>query len=131
MVNDPVGDFITRLYNASLVKKESVSVPYSVLKHAVAEKLRVAGYVKSVEKRGKKVKKTLEVDLSYEKNGTPNILGVRRVSKPGRRLYEKAKDVKSSRGGREATILSTPKGILTDREARKENVGGETLFKIW
>jgi small subunit ribosomal protein S8 len=130
MVNDPVSDFITRLKNASMVGKESVVVPYSKLKHAVAEKLAERGYVGEVAKRGKKARKVLEVVL-VDTKATAGIHEVVRVSKPGRRIYMPVSEIRPVRFGKGLLILSTPKGILTGEEARKEHVGGEALFKIW
>ena len=131
MVNDPIADLINRLKNAGAVKHASVSIPFSNLKYAVAEKLKEAGYVASIDKKGKKVKKTLEVTLKYDASGKPVINGVKRVSKPGRRLYRSVHEIRSVRYGHGALILSTPKGIKTDKEARKEKVGGEAMFEIW
>lgn len=131
MVGDPVGDFIIQLKNASAVKKDVVALPYSKMKHAVAEELQKHGYVKAVEKRGKKVKKTLEVTLQYDENGVPAIHGVLRVSKPGRRMYASVSEIHPVKYGKGKLILSTPAGILTGEDARKQNVGGEQLFKIW
>jgi len=130
MVNDPIGDFINRLSNAGKVKKETVEIPYSALKQAVADKLVSFGYLSSVEKHGKKVKKTLEVGLAYE-NGRSMIRGVKRISKPGRRMYKGAGEILPVKFGKGKLILSTPKGILSGEEAKKENVGGEELFSIW
>lgn len=131
MVNDPIGDLIVQLKNAGDVKKASVSVPFSMFKMAIAEKLRDAGYVKAVEKKGKKVKKTIDVLLKYDEAGKHVINGVKRISKPGRRLYRGAKEIVSVRYGHGSLVLSTPRGVLTDKEARKEKVGGEALFEIW
>ena|SRR3989344_3612145 len=131
MVTDSIGDFIIRLKNASAVGKREVMVPYSNLRHAVAETLRKEGYLVSVEKHGKKAKKSLAVELSYLKSGAPRIAGVARVSKPGRRIYGRLIGLRPVKSGKGSLILSTPKGILTDRQARRERVGGELLFKIW
>jgi small subunit ribosomal protein S8 len=131
MITDVIGDFLVRLKNGSAVKKESVSVPFSAFKQAIAEKLKDAGYVKGVEKRGKKVRKTLEITLKYNDEGVPAITGARRISKPGRRLYRSVLEITPVRYGHGALILSTPKGVLTDKEAKKEKVGGEPLFEIW
>ena len=131
MVTDSIGDFIIRLKNAAAVGKKEVVVPYSNLRHAVAETLRKEGYLESVAKQGKKAKKLLEVELAYGKSGLPRLAGVKRISKPGRRVYESMRDLRPVKSGKGSLILSTPKGILTDRQARKERVGGETLFKIW
>ena len=130
MVSDPISDFIIQLKNAALVQKESVVLPYSKLKFAVAEKLKERGYLASVEKRGKKARKLLEVELTYE-SGKARISDVVRVSKPGRRMYFPVSAIRPVRFGKGALILSTPKGILTGEEAKKEHVGGEALFKIW
>lgn len=131
MVNDPIGDFIVRLTNAGAVKKATVSVPHSAFKLAIAEKLKDAGFIKAVEKKGKKVRKTLDIVLKYNDKGVHAIRGVRRISKPGRRLYRGVHDITPVRYGHGALILSTPKGVVTDKEARKEKVGGEALFEIW
>ena len=131
MVTDSVGDFIIQLKNAAAVRKPSVTLPYSNLRFAIAETLRKEGYLTAVEKQGKKVRKSLEVELAYAKGGLPKIAGVERISKPGRRLYSRVIQLKPVKSGKGSLILSTPKGILTDRQARKEKVGGEALFKIW
>lgn len=130
MVNDPIADFINQLRNAGAVNKAVAAVPYSVLKERIAEVLKEKGYIKGFEKKGKKVQKTLEVTLSYEK-GAHKIQGAKRVSKPGRRLYKGAKDIFPVRYGFGTMVLSTPKGILTGEDAHKEGVGGEVLFEIW
>ena len=131
MVGDTIGDLIIRLKNAGAVGKDTVSMPYSKLRHAVLNKLVDAGYVSAVEEKGKKVQeKTIEVTLSYE-NGEHRINGVKRVSKPGRRLYTKVSDIFPVKFGKGHMILSTPAGILTNVEARDKKVGGEQLFIIW
>ncbi len=131
MVNDPVGDFIVRLTNAGAIKRASVSVPFSSFKMAIAEKLKDAGFVKAIEKKGKKVRKTLDVTLKYGDDGRPAIEGVKRISKPGRRMYKSAHEIMPVRYGRGALVLSTPQGVMTDKEARKAKIGGEALFEIW
>lgn len=131
MVGDPIGDFIIRLKNASAVAHDSVAVPHSKVKMAIAEVLKEAGFVKEVEKRGKKVRKTINVDLLYNKDGSPRITEVKRISKPSRRMYKGADEIFPVRYGKGVLVLSTPKGILTDAQARKEGVGGEALFEIW
>ena len=131
MVGDVVGDFIIRLKNAGAVNKETISVPYSKLRHAVADKLVDAGYLTSVGTAGEKVQeKTLEVTLRYE-DGAHSIRGVKRISKPGRRLYTKVTDIHPVKFGQGHMILSTPAGIVTGEEARAKKVGGEQLFIIW
>jgi len=131
MVGDPIGDFIIRLKNAGAVKHESVSIPHSKMKMAVAEVLKSEGFIKNVEKQGKKVRKTIYVELLYKKDGTPRITDVKRISKPGRRVYKATEEIFPVRYGKGILVLSTPKGILTNAQARKECVGGEALFEIW
>ena len=131
MVGDTIGDLIIRLKNAGVVGKVTVSVPHSKLRHAVLTKLADAGYIESVAEKGKQLQeKTLEVTLRYE-NGTSRIGGVKRISKPGRRLYAKVTDIHPVKFGKGHIILSTPAGILTGEEAREKKVGGEQLFIIW
>ncbi len=131
MTTDVIGDFINRLKNAGAIRKASVSVPYSAFKMAIAEKLQEAGYVLAVEKKGKKAKKTLDVTLKYRASGAHAILGARRISKPGRRMYKSVHEINPVRYGHGALVLSTPRGVMTDKEAKKANVGGEVLFEIW
>lgn len=131
MVSDTVGDFIIQLKNAGAVGKEQVSVPYSKLKHAIADKLVEAGYVANAEVNTKQTFKKLDVTLKFSSGKNHTISGVKRISKPGRRLYTKVADIHPVKFGKGAVILSTPAGILTGEEARKQNVGGEQLFIIW
>lgn len=128
MVTDPVADLITRIKNAGKARKESVLLPYSKLKEAIALVLVSEGYVKSASK--KKTSPTLEVVLNYH-NGEPKVKDVERISKSSRRVYMGFEEIHPTKGGFGKMILSTPKGILTDRQAIKERVGGEVLFKIW
>ncbi len=130
MVGDVIGDFIIQLKNAGVVNKKRVSLPYSKLRHAVADKLVMAGFIDSVSTKGKVAQKTLEVALKYE-HGAHKINGVKRISKPGRRLYTKVSEIHQVKFGKGKLILSTPAGILTNDEARAANVGGEQLFIIW
>lgn len=127
---DTIGDFIIRLKNAGAVGHEEVSLPHSKFKEAIANKLVAAGYLASARVEGKDVKKTLVVSLRYD-GGRHAIADVQRVSKPGRRLYAKVEEIYPVKFGKGHLILSTPKGILTDKEAKAEKVGGEQLFKIW
>jgi len=128
MVSDRVGDFIIRLKNAGAVKHDAITLPYSAYIESVASKLRKLGFVGNVEKVDER---TLRVALVYDEKGTPRIHDVKRISKPGRRLYVSHREAHSVAGGTGARIISTPKGILSDREARRERVGGENLFEIW
>lgn len=130
MISDRVGDFIIRLKNAGAIGKASVSLPYSAHLEAIAKKLKELGFVADVSV-DKKDAKMLEVALAYDEKGRHKIHDVKRVSKPGRRLYAPARSAHSVKNGLGAMILSTPKGILSDKEARKVRAGGETLFEVW
>lgn len=131
MVTDRVGDFIIQLKNAGMAGRSSVSVPYTKLTHAIAEKLAQQGFLASVSVVKKKNGEVLAVELTTDTDGRPRILDVKRVSSPGRRLYRKSTELHPVRTGTGALILSTPKGILTAEEAKQEHVGGEALFEIW
>ena len=127
---DPISDMLIRLKNGSDVSRAAVSLPYSKLKNAIGEVLLKEGYVSSVVKRPRDKGAVLEIELAY-KDKKPKIKGVKRISKPSRRVYMGVSEIRSVRGGYGIIVLSTPKGILTGKDARKELVGGEALFKIW
>lgn len=130
MVRDPISEFIIAIKNAGAAGHPTVSVPYSKMKQAIADVLAKEGFVGEVDKRGKKVRKTLEVTLKYE-GKKPFVRGVKRVSKLSKRVYLPADKIHPVKFGHGLLILTTPKGILTDKEARKEHIGGEPLFSIW
>lgn len=130
MTSDRVGDFIVRLTNASAIGKPEVSLPYSAHLEAIAKKLKQLGFVGEISKEGE-VKKTLTVGLLYDGRGQARIHGAKRISKPGRRLYGSHTDVHRVAGGTGSRLISSSAGILSDVEARKARVGGETLFEIW
>ncbi len=127
---DTIAQLIIELKNGNLAGKTSVVFPYSKMKEAVLETLKNAGFVGSITKKGNKVIKSIEVELLYE-NGRPKIEGVQQISKLSRRMYVKSSEANSVRNGYGALVLSTPSGIMVDRDARKNKVGGEALFKIW
>jgi len=131
MSHDPVADFISTLKNASAVNQRLVLVPHSNLKQAIAEKLVASGFLKRVEVKSKLSKRQLEVEIAYGAKNEPVIMGVARVSKPSRRVYQAARDARVFRQGYGEVIVSTSQGILTLNEAKKLNIGGEILFKIW
>ena len=116
--------------NASLVNKDSVIFPYSKMKNAIAECLKKEGYVSEISKKVRKGQPMLEVGLVYV-DKKPKITEVERISKQSRRVYFGMKDIHTVMNGKGLLVLSTPKGILSGKEARKEQVGGEALFKIW
>lgn len=128
---DRIANLIIQIKNAGNAGLSTISVPNSKLVSAVADVLAKHGYIKSVSKKGKKLIKTLEIEIAYTPEGKPRVTDVQRVSKLSRRMYGKAKEIRPVRSGFGMTVLSTPAGILTDFEARKANVGGEILFKIW
>ena len=127
---DPISDMIVRIKNASDSGKESVVFPYSKMKLAILDVLLKEGFVKSFGRKGKKTVKYIETVLLYD-NGNPRIHGVDRVSKQSKRVYKKAKDIYPVKNGLGILVLTTPKGIISDKTARKEKIGGEALFKIW
>ena len=131
MVTDGIADLIVRIKNGGMVRGETVTVSYSNLRNSIAQKVRAAGYVADVTTDGHGPKKTLVITLLYDKDGAHRIRGVKRISKPGCRVYFGARDIKPVMNGYGTLFLSTPKGILTGNEARKDNVGGEALFTLW
>ncbi|MCC7160730.1 30S ribosomal protein S8 [Candidatus Nomurabacteria bacterium] len=127
---DSISNMIIIMKNGSLAGKESVSFPYSKMKNAIAECLKKAGYISEVSKKVKKGQPLLEVKLVYT-DKKPRITEVERISKQSRRVYFGMKDIHSVRNGSGLLVLSTPKGILSGKDARKEQVGGEALFRLW
>ena len=129
-MTDSISDLITRIKNAVLARKDTVELPHSKLKDAVAGILKQEGYISDVVTSEVNGLKQLVITLKYiGKN--PVVTEVRRLSKPGRRLYAPAREIPKSLGGYGITILSTNRGVITDSEARKMNVGGELLCQIW
>ena len=132
MVTDRVGDFIIRLQNAVMVGKKEVSLPHSSHLVAIAHKLKQLGFLTTVKVEGEAgAKRFIVVTLSYDERGHVALRGVKRISKPGRRLYAPSTAIHKVKGGTGARLVSTSKGILSDAEARKGHVGGEDLFEIW
>ena len=131
MTTDSIGDLIIQIKNGGRAKKETISIPFSTVKSAIVEKLALKGYVKDLTKKGAKKGKSIEVGILYYENGKPRISDVKRMSKPSRRVYKGYSEIHSIKQGDGSTIISTPKGILSDDEAREQKVGGEILFTIW
>ena len=131
MNTDPIADMLTRIRNANIVSHETVSMPLSILKLSLAELLKSEGFINgySVKEEGKF--KSLVIELKYDEQGKPVITNLQRVSKPGLRTYCKAKNLPQVFGGLGIAIVSTSKGLLTDRKARKEKLGGEILCNVW
>ena len=130
-ITDPIADMLTMIRNALAVKSSKVLVPFSKLKYELAKILEREGFVEKVEKKGRKPKKKIEIVLKYEEDGTPTISGLKRISKPGQRIYLPYKKIKRVKGGYGIAIVSTSKGLLTDKEARRQKIGGEILCEIW
>jgi small subunit ribosomal protein S8 len=130
--NDPVSDFLTRLRNAILVSKKQVSIPYSKLKHNLAELLRNEGYINSysIANEDNLAIKSIVLDIKYQ-GSKPSIQGLKRISKPGLRKYSKAKYAPRVLNGLGISVLSTSQGLMSDRKARKSQVGGEVICQVW
>ncbi len=130
-MTDPIADMLTRIRNANMVSHPSVSMPSSKLKVQLAKLLKEEGFITdySVKEDGKF--KVLEITLKYDANNKPIITRLERISKPGLRNYSKAKNLPKVLGGMGIAIVSTSKGLLTDRKARKENIGGEVLCYVY
>jgi small subunit ribosomal protein S8 len=131
MVIDSIANLINGIYNAQLRGHKTLRAPYTKLTFSIAEALKREGYVADVAKDGKDVKKHIDIVLKYDGNGTPSVSGVKRVSRQSKRIYKGVDEIKSVKNGYGTLILSTPKGIVSDKQARKEKVGGEALFEIW
>jgi small subunit ribosomal protein S8 len=133
-MTDPIADMLTRLRNANQAYHDQVKMPYSKIKANVAEVLKAEGYVSSwavQEPAEGDVGKTLIVELKYGPNRERSLAGIRRVSKPGLRVYAKAPELPRVLGGLGVAVISTSQGLLTDRQARKRGVGGEVLAYVW
>lgn len=130
-MTDPIADFLTRIRNAARAKHNRVEIPASRVKGEIAKILLHQGYVKDVKLVDDEKQGLLRVYLKYDTENAPAIEGLKRVSKPGRRVYVKREDIPRVMGGYGIAVLSTSRGILTGTEARKEGVGGEFLCQIW
>ena len=131
VMTDPVADLLTRLRNANQAQHDTVSLPSSKLKTHIAEILEREGYIAGWKVADARVGKTLTLDLKYGPNRERSIVGIKRVSKPGLRVYAKSTEIPNVHGGLGVAILSTSSGLLTDKEATKKGVGGEVLAYVW
>jgi len=129
-MTDPITDMLNQIRNAQAVAKPEISVLFSQIKQEIAQILSKEGFVGSVKKAAKKEDNTLKIVLKYNEN-IPAITGMNRISKPGQRIYVKVTDIKPVKGGKGITIISTSKGLMTNKEARKVKLGGEVLCEIW
>lgn len=130
-MTDPIADMLTRLRNANSAYHESVDMPYSKMKASIAAILKREGYIDAYSVDDSTVGKTLTMTLKYGPNRERSLAGLRRISKPGLRVYAKSTNLPSVLGGLGVAILSTSSGLLTDREAKDKGVGGEVLAYVW
>ena len=130
-ITDPIADMLTRIRNANSAKHDTVDIPASNMKKAIAQILVDEGYIKNYKIIEDGKQGVIKVTLKYTDGKTPVITGLRRVSKPGLRIYSNAEDMPKVMKGLGIAIISTSKGVMTDREARKQHIGGEVLAYIW
>jgi len=127
---DPIADMLTSIRNAQIVLKETVNISYSEIKFEIAKILKHEGFVDDVEKKGRRPKKLIIIKLRYDDKQSV-ISGLKRISKPGQRIYTAADKIKKVRAGYGISIISTSKGLMTDKDARRKNLGGEIICQIW
>ena len=130
--NDTISDMLTRIRNACMVKHQKTQVPSTKMTRSIAKVLQEEGFINSYEETGEGVHKYLSISLKYQGKGRQPVIGtLKRVSKPGLRVYSKRKDIPRVLGGIGIAIVSTSHGVMTDREARRQGVGGEILCYVW
>ena len=130
-MNDPISDMLARIRNAQLVNHETVVMPVSKMKTRLAKILEDEGYISNVETIEESPQGRLKFALKYDESGRPVIEGLKRVSRPGMRIYRNAKEIPTVRGGMGMAVVSTSRGVMSDAEARSKNVGGEVLCYVW
>lgn len=131
-MSDPIADMLTRIRNANTAKHNKVDVPTSKMKQSISEILLNEGYIRGVEVVGEGVKSTLRITLKYGRDKNEKVIsGIKRISKPGLRVYAEAENLPKVLGGLGVAVISTNKGVITDKEARKLGVGGEVIAFIW
>ena len=128
---DPIADMLTRIRNAITAKKEDVVIPSSKLKMSIANILLAEGYVKAVEEVSEGIFKNIKVTLKFGPNGEKVISGIKRISKPGLRIFSSAEELPKVINGLGIAIISTNKGVMTDKQARSQSIGGEVLAYVW
>ena len=129
-MTDPISDMLTRIRNAQAVSHQTIVFPFSKLKFNLAKILEKQGLVGKVTSQGRKIRKVIEIELKYKKD-QPIIRGIKRISKPGRRIYIKKDELRPVRQDFGLIIISTPKGLMTNKEAKKKGLGGEVICEIW
>ena len=130
-MTDPIADLLTRIRNALTARHDRVEVPASRLKVAIVRILKDEGFIKNFKVSRDNKQGQIKIFLKYTERNSPVINGLERVSKPGRRVYKKSQDIKPVLSGLGVLIVSTSRGVMTDREARRNNLGGETICQIW
>jgi small subunit ribosomal protein S8 len=131
MLTDPIADMLTRIRNAAMIKAEKVDVPASRLKLEIAKILKEEGFIRAYKILKDKKQGILRITLKYAADNAPIISGIKRISKPGRRVYAGKDEIPSVMGGVGVSILSTSRGIFVDKTCKRENVGGEILCYVW
>ena len=134
VINDPIADMLTRIRNGLMARHTAVQMPYSQMRERIAQVLKQEGYIEGYEVADGEKYRVLSVKLRYagtRRSRRPAITGLERVSKPGRRIYKGYRDLEWVKSGMGIAILSTPKGVMTDQQARRQRVGGEVLCRIW
>ena len=127
---DPIADMLNIIRNAQMAGKAEVSIPFSGIKFNIAQILEKNKFIGKIEKRGKKITKSISIILKYDSK-IPAISGLKRVSRPGQRIEFSFKEIKSVRGGYGIAIIATPKGLMTNKEAKKQRLGGELICEVW
>lgn len=130
-MTDPIADMLARIRNAIIARKTLVTVPNSSMKTKLAEILKQEGYIRTCDVRPDSKQGILEIELKYDKENRSAIEGLQRLSRPGQRVYASAGDIPKVRNGLGVAVITTSKGLMTDREARAQNVGGEVMCAIW
>ena len=131
VINDPIADMLTRIRNAQVARHDTVTMPASNMKKSIAKLMQNEGFIKSYEVIDDGLQGEIKITLKYLDKKQPVIVGLKRISKPGLRVYASCEDLPKVLGGLGVAIISTSKGVMTDRIARKENLGGEVLCYIW
>ncbi len=130
-MTDPITDMFNRIKNAQAVANKTVDVPFSNLKLKIAEILKKQDFILDFKKRGRKPHQLVRLELKYDSDKMPALAGFKRISKPGQRIYQKAKEIRKVKSGYGSSIVSTSQGIMVGREARRKKVGGEIMVELW
>jgi len=133
-MTDPITDMLNRIRNAQAVLHETVSIPFSKLKYEIAKILEKESFIEKIDKKGRTTKKVIEIKLKYgqeDNKKKPVILGLKRVSRPGQRIYSGFKRIRGSKGNYGILIVSTSKGLMTNKNAKRQKLGGEIICEIW